>query len=67
MGYVANEAQSDASQMGIVLLLTVIPGAVALLAAFIMKFYTLDDKTLAKVHEELRARKAIENAATPSV
>lgn len=67
MGYIANEAQSDASQMGIVLLLTVIPGAVALLAAFIMKFYTLDDKTLARVHEELRARKAIENAATPTV
>ena len=67
MGYIANEAQSDASQMGIVLLLTVIPGAVALLAAFIMKFYTLDDKTLTRVHEELRARKAIENAATPTV
>lgn len=67
MGYIANEAQSDASQMGIVLLLTVIPGAVALLAAFIMKFYTLDDKTLANIHEELRVRKAIENAATPTV
>ena len=29
MGYVANQAQTDGSRMGIVLLLTVIPGAVA--------------------------------------
>ncbi len=63
IGYVANEAQSGASQTGIILLLTVIPGAVALVAAFIMKFYTLDDKTLEKVHAELRERKSLENAA----
>ena len=58
MGYVANEAQSGASQLGIVLLLTVIPGVIALIAAFTMRFYTLDNATLARVQAELLARKA---------
>ena len=61
MGYKANEAQSDASLMGIVLLLTVIPGVVALFAAFLMRFYTLNDKTLQTVHAELQIRKHAEN------
>jgi GPH family glycoside/pentoside/hexuronide:cation symporter len=58
MGYVANEAQSGASQLGIVLLLTVIPGVIALIAAFTMRFYTLDNATLARVQTELLARKS---------
>ena len=35
MGYVANTAQSNASQTGIVILISIIPGAFALLAAYI--------------------------------
>jgi GPH family glycoside/pentoside/hexuronide:cation symporter len=58
MGYVANEAQSDASKMGIVLLLTIIPGVVAFIAAFSMRFYELDNETLTQVQTELLARKA---------
>ena len=58
MGYVANEAQSDASKMGIVLLLTIIPGVIAFIAAFSMRFYELDNDTLAQVQTELLARKA---------
>lgn len=57
MGYVANQAQSDASRLGIVLLLTVIPGLVALLAAWVMRFYPLDDTVLATVQRELRQRR----------
>jgi len=57
MGYVANEAQSDASRQGIALLLTVIPGVVALLAAWVMRFYPLDDAALAGVQRDLRARR----------
>ncbi|MEL1266116.1 MFS transporter [Pseudoxanthomonas putridarboris] len=57
MGYVANEAQSDASRLGIVLLLTVIPGAVALLAAWVMRFYPLDGAALAQVQADLRTRR----------
>jgi GPH family glycoside/pentoside/hexuronide:cation symporter len=58
LGYVANEAQSDASQIGIVLLISVLPGIVALLAAYVMRFYTLDDILLKKVHHELSERKS---------
>ena len=57
MGYVANEAQSDASQQGIVLVISIIPGIIALLAAYTMKFYTLDNELLDRVHAELTQRK----------
>jgi glycoside/pentoside/hexuronide:cation symporter, GPH family len=57
MGYVANQAQSDASRLGIVLLLTVIPGVVALLAAGVMRAYPLDDTALARVQADLQARR----------
>ncbi|HYG06365.1 MAG TPA: MFS transporter [Stenotrophomonas sp.] len=58
MGYVANQAQSQASQHGIVLLMTVIPGIVALLAAWTMRFYPLDDARLAEIQQALAARRA---------
>jgi GPH family glycoside/pentoside/hexuronide:cation symporter len=58
MGYVANQAQSDASRLGIVLLLTVIPGVVALLAVWVMRAYPLDDAALARVQADLMARRA---------
>ena len=57
MGYVANQAQSDASRLGIVLLLTVVPGVVALLAAWVMRFYPLDDPSLARIQADRRARR----------
>ncbi|KAF1710947.1 MFS transporter [Pseudoxanthomonas sacheonensis] len=59
MGYVANQAQSDASRLGIVLLLTVIPGVVALLAVWVMRAYPLDDAALARVEAELQARREV--------
>ena len=57
MGYVANQAQSDASRLGIALALTVIPGVVALVAAWVMRFYPLDDTALARVQAELQQRR----------
>ena len=57
MGYIANEAQSDASQTDIVLAISIVPGIIALLAAFVMAFYTLDNKLLKQVQEELKERK----------
>ena len=57
MGYVANEAQSDASQTGIVFAISIVPGIIALLAAFVMTFYTLDNQLLEKVQRELKERK----------
>ena len=58
MGYVANQAQSDDSQMGIVLLLTVIPGVVAFVAALVMRSYPLDDAALAGMQDTLAQRRA---------
>jgi len=58
MGYVANEAQSDASQLGIALLLTVIPGVVAFFAAAVMRAYPLDASTMVEVQDALDARRA---------
>jgi GPH family glycoside/pentoside/hexuronide:cation symporter len=64
LGYVANVAQTDASQFGIILVISVIPGIIALLAAFVMRFYTLDNKMLEKVHTQLNERKLKESHIT---
>ena len=58
MGYVAKEAQSDASQTGILLTISIIPGVIALLAAYVMRFYTLDKALLFQVQSELKQRKS---------
>jgi GPH family glycoside/pentoside/hexuronide:cation symporter len=58
IGYVANEQQSTGSQTGIVLLISVIPGVIALLAAFVMRYYSLDNRQLAKIQFDLQQRKA---------
>lgn len=58
IGYVANEQQSSGSQTGIVLLISVIPGVIALLAAFVMRYYSLDNTQLAKIQFDLQQRKA---------
>ena len=57
LGYVANEAQTDASQQGIAMLLTLFPGVVALLAAWLVSAYPLNDVALAQVQDELQARR----------
>ena len=57
LGYVANEAQTDASQQGIAMLLTLFPGVVALLAAWLVSAYPLTDDALAKVQDDLQARR----------
>lgn len=59
MGYVAKQAQSDASQLGILLTISLIPGVMALLAAYIMKYYTLDKFMLVKIQKELKEPKTI--------
>ena len=58
IGYVANEQQSSGSQTGILLLISVIPGVIALLAAFVMRYYSLDNQQLAKIQCDLQQRKA---------
>jgi GPH family glycoside/pentoside/hexuronide:cation symporter len=56
LGYVAKEAQSGASQMGIVMLQTAIPGVFALIAAGVALCYKLKGETLAEIQEDLKRR-----------
>ncbi len=58
IGYVAREAQSDASQQGIALLQTVIPGVIAFIAVFVVSFYPLTNDKLEQIQAELKAREA---------
>ncbi len=57
LGYIANQAQTDASEQGIVLLMTVIPGVFALLAVGIIKFYPLTDERLKDIQKNLQGTK----------
>ena len=53
IGYAANQAQTDASETGIALLQTAIPGAFALLAVFVVRFYGLTGERLITIQKEL--------------
>lgn len=57
LGYVANAAQSEGSQAGIVWLMSFIPAGFALLAVAVMFLYNLDHKTLLQIQADLAARK----------
>ena len=56
IGYVANQAQSGASQTGIVWLQTVMPGIFALIAVVVVSFYTLTEEQLAIIQQDLKNR-----------
>ena len=56
IGYVANEAQSGASQTGIALLQTVFPGVFALIAVVVIAFYNLTGEQLERIQEDLKNR-----------
>ncbi|MEI9905646.1 MAG: MFS transporter [Asticcacaulis sp.] len=58
LGYVANTVQSGASQTGILLLMSVVPAALAFVAAGLMLFYNLSDKRLVDMQAELMTRRA---------
>ena len=56
IGYAANQAQTGASQTGIALLQTAIPGFFALLAVAVTTFYNLTGKQLEQIQLDLRER-----------
>jgi len=53
MGYIANQAQTGASEHGIVLLMTLIPGVIAILAVIVIRFYPLTDKQQQQIQHDL--------------
>jgi GPH family glycoside/pentoside/hexuronide:cation symporter len=58
VGFVANAAQTPRAQHGIVLLFSLLPGTLALLAGFSIWFYKLDEPQVKQIERELAARKA---------
>jgi glycoside/pentoside/hexuronide:cation symporter, GPH family len=56
-GYQANVTQTPDSIMGIRLLMSVIPGLIALLSVFIFFFYKLDEKTMMTIEADLEERR----------
>lgn len=62
IGYTANQSQTDASQMGIVLMQTAVPGVFAIIAVIALRFYNLTNDQLEQIQADLKARQAsIEN------
>lgn len=53
MGYIANQAQTGASEHGIVLLMTLIPGVIAIFAVVVIRFYPLTDKQQQQIQHDL--------------
>lgn len=53
MGYVANQEQTAQSNEGILLLMTIIPGGVAVIAVAIISFYPLSDDKVAELQQEV--------------
>lgn len=53
MGYIANQAQTGASEQGIVLLMTLIPGVIAIVAVVAIRFYPLTDEQQKQIQDDL--------------
>jgi glycoside/pentoside/hexuronide:cation symporter, GPH family len=56
-GYVANVDQSPTAISGILLAISVVPGAMLVAAAGFMRLYVLDDKTMVTIEQELDERR----------
>jgi GPH family glycoside/pentoside/hexuronide:cation symporter len=64
-GFVANEEQSDAAMLGIRLMFSILPGALALANGIILLWYPLTDTHVAEIQAELsRLREAEPKEAT---
>jgi GPH family glycoside/pentoside/hexuronide:cation symporter len=57
-GYAANEVQTAESLRGIVFLLSIVPGALGLLAAATAGFYKLGDELMREIESDLFARRS---------
>jgi len=57
-GFVANEEQTDTALLGIRLMFTVVPGALAVLNAVILMFYPLSPEERDRMYAELEERRA---------
>ena len=69
-GYQANEEQSPGALMGICVMYSIIPGALALLNGVVLFFLALDEKTIKQMQAELAEARALaeesDEASPPS-
>lgn len=56
-GFIANQAQSNETLGGIVMLMSIIPAIIGVLGALLMIFYPLNNKMMIKIEEDLTARR----------
>lgn len=61
-GFKANVEQTEESIKGIVLMMSLIPAIGSLIAAVLMYFYQLDDKTMKQIEIDLNTRREIAEA-----
>lgn len=59
LGYAPNAIQDNASQSGIIWLMSFVPGALAILAAGLMLLYGLTDARMAEIQADLNTRKSL--------
>jgi len=57
LGYVANQAQTQTSNEGILLLMSIIPACFALVAAILVKFYSLTEQRMSEIQDALNHEK----------
>lgn len=58
VGFVANAPPSDGTRAGLVLLMSLAPSAFGILAILLVLFYPLDEARMARIAEDLEARRA---------
>ena len=58
VGFVANQAQTPESLVGLVKLMSVIPAVIGILSVIIVFFYPLNEAKVAQISEDLRVRRA---------
>ena len=61
-GFKANVVQTEDSIYGIVLMMSLIPAIGSLIAAVLMYFYKLDDKTMKQIENDLNERRSLAEA-----
>jgi GPH family glycoside/pentoside/hexuronide:cation symporter len=62
-GFVANEAQSETAMLGIRLMFSILPGALAIANGVILLWYPLSEKDVASIEKALTTRRAEEATA----
>ncbi|MCC2606714.1 MFS transporter [Planctobacterium marinum] len=57
LGYTPNQVQNDASEQGILLLMSLLPGLFALISVVIIHFYSLSEQRLEHIQQDLQQRR----------